>query len=134
MSVRYVVVVAKDKVDGFLKGFLHQYKISLEVVGLTYVSAYPDCIEIQVLGEQLTVTGRREDMSGHLQGLVRRIRAITSVPIVLGVGISTPEQAGIAAGLADGVIVGSALVAEVLESGQPTSAAAFADAVHGAGR
>ncbi|MBT8165426.1 MAG: tryptophan synthase subunit alpha [Acidimicrobiia bacterium] len=80
------------------------------------------------------VTGRREDVSSHLQGLVRRIRTITSVPIVLGVGISTPEQAATAAGLADGVIVGSALVAEVLETGRPASAAAFADAVHAAGR
>ena len=80
------------------------------------------------------VTGRRDESSGHLEGLVRRIRAVTSVPIVLGVGISTPEQAATAAGLADGVIVGSALVAEVLENGVPNSAAAFADAVHGAGR
>ncbi len=80
------------------------------------------------------VTGRRDDVSGHLEGLVRRIRAVTSIPIVLGVGISTPEQAGNAAALGDGVIVGSALVAEVLEQGLPSSGAAFADAVHGAGR
>jgi tryptophan synthase alpha chain len=82
----------------------------------------------------LGVTGRREEVSGHLEGLVRRIRALTAVPIVLGVGISTPEQAGAAARLADGVIVGSALVAEVLESGVPSSGLAFAEAVHGAGR
>lgn len=80
------------------------------------------------------VTGRREEVSSHLEGLVRRIRAVTSVPIVLGVGISTPAQAGAAAALADGVIVGSALVAEVLEGGAPSSGAAFADAVHAAGR
>jgi tryptophan synthase alpha chain len=79
----------------------------------------------------LGVTGRREKTSDHLEGLVRRIRAVTSVPVVLGVGISTPEQAGIAARLADGVIVGSALVAEVLEEGSPNSGAAFAEAVHG---
>jgi tryptophan synthase alpha chain len=80
------------------------------------------------------VTGRREEVSGHLEGLVRSIRTVTSTPVVLGVGISTPEQAGIAAGLADGVIVGSALVAEVLENGVAGSGAAFAEAVHGAGR
>ncbi len=80
------------------------------------------------------VTGRRDDVSSHLEGLVRRIRAVTSVPVVLGVGISNPDQAGIAAGLADGVIVGSALVAEVLDEGMPVSGAAFADAVHGASR
>ena len=77
------------------------------------------------------VTGRRDEVSDHLEGLVRRIRAVTSIPIVLGVGISTPEQAGTAAGLADGVIVGSALVAEVLETGITASGAAFAEAVHG---
>ena len=80
----------------------------------------------------LGVTGRREEVSGHLSELVRRIRAVTSIPVVFGVGLSNPEQAGAAARLADGVIVGSALVAEVLESGMPTSAKAFADAVHGA--
>lgn len=80
------------------------------------------------------VTGPRAEVSGHLEGLVRRIRAITSIPVVLGVGISTPDQAAAAAGLADGVIVGSALVAEVLEGGAPRSGAAFAEAVHGAGR
>jgi tryptophan synthase alpha chain len=80
------------------------------------------------------VTGRRDEVSDHLEGLVRRIRAVTSVPVVLGVGISTPEQAAVAAGLADGVIVGSALVAEVLDAGVPASGAAFAEAVHGAGR
>ncbi len=80
------------------------------------------------------VTGRRRNVSEHLEGLVRRIRAVTSIPIVLGVGISNPEQAEIAAGLADGVIVGSALVSEVLDTGVPRSGAAFAAAVHGAGR
>lgn len=79
----------------------------------------------------LGVTGVREEVSLHVEGLVRRIRAITTIPVVLGVGISTPEQAAAAASLADGVIVGSALVAEVLESGVPRSAAAFAEAVHG---
>lgn len=78
----------------------------------------------------LGVTGRRDEVSGHLAELVRRIRAITSIPVVLGVGISSPEQAGLAAGLADGVIVGSALVAEVLDTGSPSTARAFAEAVH----
>ncbi len=82
----------------------------------------------------LGVTGRRQETSRHLEGLVRRIRAVTSVPIVLGVGISTPAQAETAAAIADGVIVGSALVAEVLEEGAPRSGAAFAAAVHGTAR
>ena len=76
------------------------------------------------------VTGPRDRLQSNLEDLVRRIRAVTSIPIVLGVGISTPDQARQAARLADGVIVGSALVAEVMESGGAPSAAAFAAAVH----
>ena len=44
------------------------------------------------------------------------MRAITDLPLVLGVGISTPDQAAEVAPYADGVIVGSALVRLVLES------------------
>jgi tryptophan synthase alpha chain len=43
----------------------------------------------------------------------------------LGLGISTPAQAAEAAGLADGVIVGSALVRRVLDGGGPEAAGAF---------
>ncbi|MGI9609721.1 MAG: tryptophan synthase subunit alpha, partial [Acidimicrobiia bacterium] len=39
----------------------------------------------------LGVTGRRDESSDHLESLVRRIRAVTSVPVVLGVGISNPD-------------------------------------------
>jgi tryptophan synthase alpha chain len=41
---------------------------------------------------------------------VKRIKALTAEPVALGFGISTPEQVGQAAGVADGVVVGSALV------------------------
>lgn len=78
----------------------------------------------------LGVTGIRDQLQSDLQGLVRRIRGVTSIPIVLGVGISTPDQAREAARLADGVIVGSALVSEVMETGGVLSASAFAEAVH----
>lgn len=57
------------------------------------------------------VTGVRETLAGGLDGLVGRIRAHTALPICVGFGVSTPEQAQAAAAAADGVIVGSALVA-----------------------
>jgi tryptophan synthase alpha chain len=57
------------------------------------------------------VTGVRETLAGGLDGLVRRIRAHTGLPICVGFGVSTPEQAQAASAAADGVIVGSALVA-----------------------
>lgn len=72
----------------------------------------------------LGVTGERRTSSGRAQELARRVRAVTTLPLVLGVGISTPEQAAAAAPLADGVIVGSALVRLVLDSGDTRTAAA----------
>ncbi len=61
------------------------------------------------------VTGVRDALAGDLAALVQRIRAATTLPICVGFGVSTPEQAREAAEIADGVIVGSALVS-VLES------------------
>jgi tryptophan synthase alpha chain len=52
-------------------------------------------------------TGARDDLSPALAGLVERARSLTGVPLYAGFGISTPEQARAAAGLADGVVVGS---------------------------
>ena len=71
----------------------------------------------------LGVTGERAEGSVVGQELATRIRSISEVPIVAGVGISTPEQAAAAAMTADGVIVGSALVRKVLEAGDSEEAA-----------
>ena len=49
----------------------------------------------------------------------RRLKAITDKPVLLGIGISTADQAVEAAGYGDGVIVGSALMARVLRGGGP---------------
>jgi tryptophan synthase alpha chain len=56
------------------------------------------------------VTGEREAISGEAAPLVSRIKALTEVPVALGFGISTPDQVVAAAEVADGVVVGSALV------------------------
>ncbi len=56
------------------------------------------------------VTGARESLSKGLEELVSRIRSITSKPIGVGFGISTPQQAKMVAEWADGVIVGSAII------------------------
>ena len=61
-------------------------------------------------------TGARGDLSPALGGLVARARALVSVPLYAGFGISTPEHARAAAALADGVVVGSRAV-EVAEDG-----------------
>jgi tryptophan synthase alpha chain len=61
-------------------------------------------------------TGAREQVSPLLAGLVLRARAVTDLPLYAGFGIAEPEQAALAAELADGVVVGSRAV-EVAERG-----------------
>ncbi len=72
---------------------------------------------------EMGVTGERAHASDRAAELAHRVRALTTIPLVLGVGISGPEAARRAAGLADGVIVGSALVRRVLEAPSPAEAA-----------
>lgn len=72
---------------------------------------------------ELGVTGRRDQASSRAGALATRIRAATAVPVVLGVGISTPAAAHEAALVSDGVIVGSALVRRVLDAAEPAAAA-----------
>ncbi len=59
---------------------------------------------------RLGVTGEQEALSADLPATVARLRSATSLPICIGFGISTPEQARAAALLGDGVVVGSAIV------------------------
>jgi tryptophan synthase alpha chain len=56
------------------------------------------------------VTGERVSLSDAAAPLVKATRAITDLPLALGFGISTPEQAAAVAKMADGVVVGSAFV------------------------
>lgn len=56
------------------------------------------------------VTGAREELSGTLGREVARLRERTRLPVAVGFGVSTPEQAREVARIADGVIVGSALI------------------------
>jgi tryptophan synthase alpha chain len=56
------------------------------------------------------VTGEREALGGTAREVVGALRPLTDLPLLVGVGIGTPEQASQACAFADGVIVGSALV------------------------
>lgn len=68
------------------------------------------------------VTGERASLAEQAGEMGRRLKAATDKPVLLGVGISTPQQAVEAAGYADGVVVGSALMARVLSGGGPEAA------------
>ncbi len=56
------------------------------------------------------VTGERQALSADAAPLVGALRSLTPAPVALGFGISTPDQVAAAAAVADGVVVGSALV------------------------
>ncbi|MCX5646766.1 MAG: tryptophan synthase subunit alpha [Phycisphaerae bacterium] len=62
----------------------------------------------------LGVTGSRQALSTAVEGLIRQLKSLTNVPICVGFGVSTPEHAkSIADAGADGVIIGSRLVAMI---------------------
>jgi tryptophan synthase alpha chain len=70
------------------------------------------------------VTGARDTLPDNLQDFVQRVRASTRIPLAVGFGISTPEQARSVGQIADGVIVGSALIRTVENAPVPSNAAA----------
>jgi tryptophan synthase alpha chain len=81
-------------------------------------------------------TGERDGLGADLGAIIARTAAVTDVPVAVGFGISTPEQAAAAAAAgADGVIVGSRLVRAAGEGEHPADAvgelvAAFASALN----
>lgn len=85
------------------------------------------------------VTGEQSSLASDIATRVAAIRALTSVPVAVGFGISTPDQAATVAGLADGVVVGSAIVRRIGEIGDAPDLAQkiaefvrpIATAVHG---
>src|SRR3954451_22776794 len=68
------------------------------------------------------VTGARESSSRLAGPLVARIRAVTDLPVCVGLGVSHGDQAAEVASYADGVIVGSAFVRCLLDHDVPTDA------------
>jgi tryptophan synthase alpha chain len=62
------------------------------------------------------VTGTRASVSSQAEGLVERIRKVSSTPVSVGLGVSTQEQAHEVARYADGVIVGSAFIRLIQEA------------------
>ena len=67
------------------------------------------------------VTGERDALAGTAEQVVQAMRPLTNLPLLVGVGIGSPEQASEACRFADGVVVGSALVRPLLR-GDPQAA------------
>ncbi len=148
---RFVSDSAAAGVDGFLIPDLPPEEAGeLEAactedgLAVTYLASTTSAPErLELLGKRSTgflylvsltgVTGVRDRVPADLEDFVARARAATNAPLAVGFGIGTGEQAGVVARLADGVIIGSALVKTAAESDGRTSALGreLAEAIHG---
>lgn len=67
----------------------------------------------------MDTTGERDSLAATAAPLAHRIKSVTGLPVLIGFGISTPEQAATAARAGDGVVVASALMRRVLNGASP---------------
>ena len=81
-------------------------KIATDATGFIYVVS------------SLGVTGMRSEIKTDLNAILKDIRDVTDLPLAVGFGINTPEQAQNIGKIADGVIVGSAIVKIIEEHGE----------------
>ncbi|MBT5580880.1 MAG: tryptophan synthase subunit alpha [Acidimicrobiaceae bacterium] len=71
----------------------------------------------------LGITGVRTELAESAKVIARRLKAITDTPVLVGVGIGTPEQAVEVSTVSDGVVVGSAIVQRMLDKAGPAGVA-----------
>ncbi len=69
------------------------------------------------------VTGERAAPTGSARDMAQRLKAVTDKPVLIGVGVSTKENAEVVAGVADGVIIGAPVVRRMAEGGGPAGVA-----------
>jgi tryptophan synthase alpha chain len=77
----------------------------------------------------LGITGERAQLAASAIEIARRLKALTDKPVLVGIGVSTPEQAAEVAEVADGVIVGSAIVRRMLDGASVEETAEFVAAL-----
>lgn len=79
----------------------------------------------------LGVTGEREALASTASALARRLKAVTDVPVLIGVGVSNAAQAREACEVADGVVMGASVVRRLLEEGPDAVGEFIGDVRHG---
>lgn len=79
----------------------------------------------------LGVTGERDALASTALGLARRLKAVTEVPVLVGVGVSNADQACEACTVADGVVMGASVVRRLLEGGADAVGEFVGDVRHG---
>jgi tryptophan synthase alpha chain len=65
----------------------------------------------------LGVTGERHELASTAASLARRLKAITDIPVLIGVGVSNAAQAHQAVQVADGVVMGASVIKRMLDGG-----------------
>jgi tryptophan synthase alpha chain len=70
-------------------------------------------------------TGERDRLAPSATALAARVKKVTNLPVLLGFGITTQEQAAEAAAVADGVVVGAAVMRRILDGAGPAEIGAF---------
>jgi tryptophan synthase alpha chain len=104
----------------------------LDLIRLVAPTTRPERLTRAVAGAQgfvylvarLGVTGATASLEAGLEASIARVRAATALPVAVGFGISTPGQAAAVSHLADGVVVGSALI-DILGTQGVDAAAGF---------
>jgi tryptophan synthase alpha chain len=71
------------------------------------------------------ITGERAQLAASALQIARRLKAVTDKPVIIGIGVSNPDQAAEVCAVADGVVVASAIIRRLLEGGSLEDAAAF---------
>lgn len=141
---RFFARCAKAGVDGVIipdlpyeeKGEVepHAGKYGVDIISLVAPTSHARVREIAAsargflyLVSSMGVTGVRNEIRADLKSIVDEVRMVSDIPIAVGFGVSTPEQAKEIAQAADGVIVGSALVGLAEEQGEdaPTAIEAY---------
>ncbi|WP_125714565.1 tryptophan synthase subunit alpha [Companilactobacillus kedongensis] len=108
--------------QGDLKKYTDQYDISLiQLVAPTSDERITKIAKAAqgfiYMVSSMGVTGKREDFSNELSPTIKRIKEVTDVPVAIGFGIHSVQQAQDLSGLADGIIIGSAVV-ELVNKGE----------------
>lgn len=96
----------------------------VDIISMIAPTSHDRIADIARVGEgflyvvsSLGVTGTRDTINTDLKGIIDTVRSVTDVPAAVGFGINTPEQAEKIAAVADGVIVGSAIVKLIAKYG-----------------
>ncbi len=114
VGVETVMLAAPTTPDGRLEQVVSRSKGFVYAVGL------------------LGITGERDALASSAKVIAGRCKQVTDTPVLVGVGISTPEQAVEVCEVADGVVVGTAVVRRALETGSPDAVAELVGAFRSA--